>query len=683
MPANANTTTHRVGMLPLLLALLACCAAVAAIETPLEAFGTSDTDPVSFFYSRTDIKPPALHIDVYDPEGLSDGYIFVSPWRLSETGPDRGPYIYDTSGDLVWSGAADFGPATVHNPHVCQYQGADHLCLFFCFFQGTANPGFGRGMGAILDSSYRVVKTVQSSGSVPASDMHEFNLVDGGRGALLNIFIVRQYDLSPFGTFEGIGWIIESVFQEVRVETGELLFEWRSLDHEETSPKNSRLALNGNVVAGDGKTTASPWDYFHTNSIDKSWQGDYLVSGRHFATIYKISGKTGKVVWELRGQEDEPYKKDFNFSSQHDARWVSDNETHTVISLFDNAFDGMNATNDYSRGLLISINHLQKTAHLMAEYIYDDGVLMAHSQGSVEVMSNGNAFVGWGAVPFFSEYRNDGTPVMRGQVARNGSEVMVYRSRKAAWTATPADAPSLWTYSKDGTNGTVFYVSWNGATTVGSWNFYSGKTATGPWALVGAANKTGFETRFHSENFTQWSYAEAIGSSGTLLRRSAITTTFIPSEPLRAFCDDFACGPQDADPEAPLTLPPAIEVQHPDQFVFDGGFNGKRHYPPQPRRPTISLTAQVLPPILLGLAGFIIVFLFWVSPKIYARFFRKSKGYERVQNSGSPEIAESQERMQGSDSPEMTETDVFEDSGEESGDDSREDRPLNESSASR
>lgn len=581
----------------------------------------------------------------------------------------------------MWTGAADFGPATVHNPQVCHYKGEDHLCLFFCFFQGTANPGFGRGMGAVLDKSYRVVKTVQTSGSVPAADMHEFKLVDGGRGALLNILSPRQYDLSPFGESAGMGWIIESMFQEVRVDTGELLFEWRSLDHEETSPKHSRLALNGNVVAGDGKSTAAPWDYFHTNSIDKSRHGDYLVSGRHFATIYKISGKTGQVVWELRGQEDEPYKKDFNFSSQHDARWVSDNATHSVISVFDNAFDGMNATNEYSRGLLICINHLTKMATLLSEYIYDGGDIMAHSQGSMEMLNNGNAFVGWGAVPFFSEFRNDGTPVMRGHVANNGSEVMVYRSRKHQWTGIPSDAPSLWTYSRDSTSGTVFYVSWNGATTVAQWNFYSAKTAMGPWQLLGSANKTGFETRFHCDNFTEWSYAEAIDAKGSLLRRSEIISTFIPSTALQPFCDEFACRNQDVDEEAPLVLPPAVEVQYPDQLVFDGDFDGKRHYPPQPKRPTISLMAQVLPPVLLGLAGFTVVFLFWVAPKIDARFFKKSKGYEKVQDSGSPAMAESHESMQDSFSPDMSESDDDKES-EDSGDND-ENRPLNESTESR
>ncbi|KAB2573385.1 hypothetical protein DBV05_g7954 [Lasiodiplodia theobromae] len=650
-------------LLTLLLTLLACGAAVLAAE--------AETDPVSFFYSRPDIKPPDINIDVYDPDAVSDGYIFVSPWRLSEEGPDRGPYIYDNAGDLVWAGAADFGPVTVHHPHVCQYKGRDHLCMFFCFFQGTTNPGFGRGMGAILDESYRVVKTVQATGSVPASDMHEFNLVDGGRGAILNVLSPRQYDLSPFGQSSGMGWIIESIFQEVRVETGELLFEWRSLDHEETSPKNSPLPLNGNFVAGDGSNPDKPWDYFHTNSIDKSRGGDYLISARHFSTLYKISGKTGKVVWELRGLENEPYAKDFNFSSQHDARWVSDNATHSVITVFDNAWDGMTTTNAYSRGLIIVLDHAAKTAKLFGEYVYDDGELLAHSQGSMSIMpDNDNAFVGWGAVPFFSEFTKDGAPVLRGQVGRNGSEVMVYRSRKHTWTGVPSAAPTLWTYSRDGANDTVFYVSWNGATTVASWKFYAAREPAGPWSLVGAANKTGFETRLRAENYTQWSYAEAIDADGVLLRRSAIVSTFVPSEQLRPFCGDLACITQNVSNRDILPLPPAVEAQHPDQFVFNAGFDGKRHYPPQPGRPKISLTAQVLPPVLLGFAGFFIVFLFWLTPKLDAKCFGRSKGYKRVQDQGSdpgtPGFSEIQERRQQPESPEMAVLDTDEESeGEE------------------
>lgn len=72
------------------------------------------------------------------------------------------------------------------------------------------------------------------------------------------------------------------------------------------------------------------------NSIEKTRGGDYLLSVRHTWSIYKVSHSTGDVLWRLGGKNSD-FKQDFNFSWQHDARIVSQNETVTIISFFDNA----------------------------------------------------------------------------------------------------------------------------------------------------------------------------------------------------------------------------------------------------------------------------------------------------------------------------------------------------------
>ena len=82
-----------------------------------------------------------------------------------------------------------------------------------------------------MNKNYRIVRTVEAVGSATQMDMHEFRLIDGGKRALVTIYQPRQYDLGAFGVGPGVGWIHDSVFQEIDVETGELLFEWRSLDH--------------------------------------------------------------------------------------------------------------------------------------------------------------------------------------------------------------------------------------------------------------------------------------------------------------------------------------------------------------------------------------------------------------------------------------------------------------------
>ena len=46
----------------------------------------------------------------------------------------------------------------------------------------------------------------------------------------------------------------------------------------------------------------------HINSLDKDEHGDYLVSGRHVSTVYKIAGlnnpdglKPGSIIWRVGG----------------------------------------------------------------------------------------------------------------------------------------------------------------------------------------------------------------------------------------------------------------------------------------------------------------------------------------------------------------------------------------------
>ncbi|KAL1638668.1 hypothetical protein SLS58_008700 [Diplodia intermedia] len=545
--------------------------------------------------------------------------------------------------NLIWSGAAALGGISAHGPHVCSYHGADHLCVF----QGASHVGFARGVGLILDAAYQIVKVVQAGGSTAgAGDMHEFRLVDGGRGALVSVYQVAPYDLSPFGMADGVGWIVEGAFQEVRVDDGEVLFEWRSLDHRQTGPRHGRVLPGATPVGGTGRLPAAPWDYFHINSVDKNADGDYLVSARHTSTIYKISAaRGGAVEWRLCGQDDGEveegdvvYQKldGLNFSSQHDARWLHHNATHSTLSFFDNAFDDYTATATHSRGLVVLLDHAARTASLLAEYTAPEArpngnatdAVLSGSQGNLQLLpGTGNAFVGWGIWPFFSEHAaGTGAPLLWGEVAHNGSRVMDYRARKFNWTATPHDCPTLFAYSLDGAeSGTAMYVSWNGATVVDTWNFYTADAADGPWRWAGWANWTGFETRWRWANYSRWSFAEAIGADGGMIRRSAVVGTFVPSERLReaAACDGWGCKAMPAaaavDGDGEMVVEPEKIV--PEDVDWDGvgyrvGFEGVEHYPPQPPRRLLSLAWQVGPQIGLGAAVFLFVVLMWASRKM-------------------------------------------------------------------
>ena len=397
--------------------------------------------------------------------------------------------------------------------------------------------GYGRGHGVIMDKHYRIVNSVEPAGSTVSMDEHEFMLLPDGKTALIAIYHPRAYDMIPWGVNNGMGWIQDSVFQEIEVETGKLLFEWRSLDH--VHPSESYVAPMDSEISGDGRTKDSPWDYFHINSIDKNADGDYLISARHVSAIYKISGKDGHIIWRLHGAKSDYHLEDFSFSSQHDARFIVDNSTHTVMSLFDNASNGYNETEIFSSSMKIEMDHRTKTAHILQRWGAPDkaGGQVAKSQGNMQILPNGNVVSGWGNNAFLSEHLDDGSPVFYSWIALTGT--MIYRVYKANWTSEPLTQPNIWAHSKE-KDDMALYVSWNGATEVTHWKFYTSDNRGGPFDLIATIEKLGFETKYKHKEFKEWAYAEALHDE-VVLSRSSAERTFVPSDALRPLCDEWAC----------------------------------------------------------------------------------------------------------------------------------------------
>ena len=167
------------------------------------------------------------------------------------------------------------------------------------------------------------------------------------------------------------------------------------------------------VIAGNG-SFAEPWDSCHINSVDKDDNGDYLVSLRHLNSVVKIAGKRssadakpGDVLWRVGTLRSDFHLNGFNFSRQHMARFISSTSTETIFSHFDNAYDGILPSAARSSGQIIALDHRLMTARLLNEYPSPDGML-SDSQGSMQVLANGNVFIGWGYRPSFSEFAKDG-----------------------------------------------------------------------------------------------------------------------------------------------------------------------------------------------------------------------------------------------------------------------------------
>jgi hypothetical protein len=127
-------------------------------------------------------------------------------------------------------------------------------------------------------------------------------------------------------------------------------------------------------------------------------------------------------------------------------------------------------------------------ATLRRSYVHPAG-LAAANQGSMQVLADGEVLVGWGNLPYFSQFTADGTLILDGQFPVGDQS---YRVFSAAWTGQPTDQPAA-AARVNPAGGSVVYASWNGATEVNTWTVLAGTTADA-LATVGSQPRSGFET---------------------------------------------------------------------------------------------------------------------------------------------------------------------------------------------
>ncbi len=442
--------------------------------------------PARAFRSRPDLTPPTVAVDT-PAEGVAPGYVFVAPKK----GPGQdGPMILDNGGGPVWFRPMPGENLDTMDFKVQRYRGETVLT----WWEGV-HLGYGQGEYVICDAGYREVTRVRAGNSLDG-DHHEFQITERDT-ALITLYPEVPQDLSPLGGPED-GMVAEGVVQEVDIETGEVLFRWRSLDHVPVEETHGDLP--------DDPT--SPFDYFHINSIDVDDDDNLLISARRTFTVYKIDRKTGEVIWRLGGK-----KSDFEMEEgtktlyQHDARRQPDG----TITLFDNG--GMYVSEE-SRVVEIRPDTDEMTATLVREYTHPDGVL-ALTQGNAQRLPNGNLFVGWGSEPVFSEFSGSGELLFS---ARFPAEVESYRAFRSPWTGRPEGFPALAAApAPDG--GVTLYASWNGATEVENWEVLAGP-ALDSLEPVGSVPRTGFETAIAVRTGDALLGVRALDGSGQTLGRS-------------------------------------------------------------------------------------------------------------------------------------------------------------------
>jgi len=411
------------------------------------------------------------------------GLLFVTP----ASGP--GPLIVDDAGAPIWIHPAPSGKRAF-NLRVGTYQGQPVLT----WFEGTLNLGTGVGEYVLMDRTYTEVARVKAGNGLQG-DLHEFITTPEGT-ALFSAYTRTPPDPVPSSATQ----LFDSVVQEVDIATGRVLLDWRASGHIQTS--ESYIAWS----------PGNPWDFFHLNSIDVDTDGNLIISARHTWGVYKIDRKSGDVIWRLGGkQSDFAIEEGAGFAWQHDARRQADGS----LTLFD---DGANSSNppteDHSRGLVLNVDETKRIATVIREYDHPVPVL-ARSQGSVQVQSNGNVLVGWGDQPFITEFSHDGNMVLDARLPDGATS---YRSLRYAWNGQPTEPPAVAAEPAEG-GSTMVFVSWNGATEVAQWVVLGGSEADG-LSPLGSRPRTGFETPIAVPGQPALLAVRAIDADGNVLVQS-------------------------------------------------------------------------------------------------------------------------------------------------------------------
>jgi hypothetical protein len=442
------------------------------------------------FYTMPGVQAPILTVTTADRDPAAGDI-------LTTNGPGAGQYgplIYTPQGRLVWFQKLS-GGETAENLNEQTFEGQRTLT----WWKGRViTLGFGQGEDIVTNSGYQTVARVPGGNGLHA-DLHDFQIAPHDIAYITAYNPIRCNLRAVKGSTHGT--IIDTAIQEIDLKTGLVRWEWHSLDHVGVSESETETP-----------TSAAPWDWFHLNSIDPQPDGNLFISARSTWAGYQLEGGSGRVLWRLGG-----LKSSFKMGPgtetawQHDGRILPDGE----VTFYD---DGSNPPiHHQSRGLRITLDFGTREARLAFAYTHANPPLLAASQGNMQTLANGNAVVGWGAVPAISEYSSGGSPLFDAHLSY---DLTFYRAFRFPWSGRPLSPPAVLASRNNTDEETIVHVSWNGATGVSSWRVLAGMQSGSltPQATIPA---TGFESStILPQKYTRVA-VQALDSKGRVLGSSA------------------------------------------------------------------------------------------------------------------------------------------------------------------
>ncbi|HWD84777.1 MAG TPA: arylsulfotransferase family protein [Solirubrobacteraceae bacterium] len=441
------------------------------------------------FVSQPGLIPAAVRITKF-PHHTQPGGIFVA----SQSGPvQSGPELLGPWGGLVFFKPVPRGDSAT-DFRVQSYRGQNVLT----WWQGSVSSGgTGRGVDEIYNVRYQRVATVRAGNGLLA-DLHEFQLTPQNTALITSYHAVRWNASSVHGGSKQQD-VLDAVVQEIDVPTGVVLFQWDSLDHVPLTDSHVPLPRSRN----------KPWDYFHINSVQPLPDGDLLISGRNTWSVTDVSHQTARTRWIVGGRHSSfTMAKGARFAFQHDARL----RTPTELTVFDDGA-GPPVVHKQSRGLTLRLDLTHHKATVIGQDEHKRS-LLAFYEGNVQLLPNGDDFVGWGQPPYFSEFNSRGREIFDGRFVGNTDS---YRAYRFSWSGQPAARPAI--ARRVSHRRRTVYASWNGATDVSKWRVVGGPDPTSTTFIASRRKKT-FETAIRLPHAYHYVVAEALGSHGQVLSSS-------------------------------------------------------------------------------------------------------------------------------------------------------------------
>ncbi len=290
----------------------------------------------------------------------------------------------------------------------------------YALSEGSNQFGLRDAVIVLLDEDFNEVDQLTTVG-LTQTDNHDFFFTEEGNRVFISYNSVPR-DMTAFGlaSDEIVG---DSVIQEVTPD-GQVVFEWNSWDH---------IDLTDCQLSGFPRF---PSDYAHLNAVDLTSDGDLIASFRGCGQVLKIDRPTGDVIWQLGGSMSDfmIVGDSFNeFCGQHTALELADDG----IIMFDNGLyclgDREETFGQFSRVVEYRLDSTTGQASFVRDHslggTYQE---LSGSQGSVQVLENGNWLIGWGNGPALqvsvTEVNTSGEEIFAMSMRSGGNIAVTYRA---------------------------------------------------------------------------------------------------------------------------------------------------------------------------------------------------------------------------------------------------------------